>query len=307
MNKKLLIKGIPLGMLVGFLSVFLICSGFAVGGSPLKLIINNKEVVCDPAPQIINNSVMVPARSVAENLGATVEWDSAGNTVKITGSDQSETAAAANSQPAASEKDSPLPLDSLQKSTDWSGLPKTTLYGMEALTYNNEIYVNAQDAISYYKVNGAVWNKNDKTLNFPLYHKSFKLNELSGSDVFVYQGRTYIKEWVIRHMANEKEKDDYDNFKKMFRVKKVGKSDSAFQKTGIDLIYSGSKNLDEFLKEWLSMSQETRDSFAARYATQDLSRGRNSVITFYYNDETVLGQLWVTDGKVTGSLMPYPY
>ncbi|MHB8308797.1 MAG: copper amine oxidase N-terminal domain-containing protein [Candidatus Desulforudaceae bacterium] len=51
----------------------------------IKLIVNGQEIQPDVPPQMINGRVMVPARFIAEPLGATVRWDAVSNTVIITG------------------------------------------------------------------------------------------------------------------------------------------------------------------------------------------------------------------------------
>lgn len=57
------------------------------GGNPLaghlKFVINNCLSQPDVAPQIIDGRVMVPARWLAESLGAKVEWNEATQTVEI--------------------------------------------------------------------------------------------------------------------------------------------------------------------------------------------------------------------------------
>lgn len=73
--------GLIIGLLVGTLSL-------ATAGTPIKLLINGKYIQCDTPPQNINGRVFVPARFVAEPLGATVTWDSANQTVVINGSGQ---------------------------------------------------------------------------------------------------------------------------------------------------------------------------------------------------------------------------
>jgi hypothetical protein len=66
------------------LGLLLATTTFAVATPQvIKLVINGKEIHPDVAPQIINGRVMVPARFVAEPLGATVEWDDANKTVLI--------------------------------------------------------------------------------------------------------------------------------------------------------------------------------------------------------------------------------
>lgn len=73
------ISGLIAGLLVGLL----LSGSVAFAGSPIKLVINGKQVFCDSPPQIINGRVMVPARNVAESLGATVSWDAANKTVIV--------------------------------------------------------------------------------------------------------------------------------------------------------------------------------------------------------------------------------
>ncbi len=49
--------------------------------SPVKVLLNGKEVEFDVHPQIINDRTMVPMRAIFEELGATVEWDGETQTV----------------------------------------------------------------------------------------------------------------------------------------------------------------------------------------------------------------------------------
>lgn len=44
-----------------------------------------EEKVSDAAPKLANNRTMLPARFVAENLGASVEWDGEKRVVTVTG------------------------------------------------------------------------------------------------------------------------------------------------------------------------------------------------------------------------------
>ncbi|MGE5381575.1 MAG: copper amine oxidase N-terminal domain-containing protein [Methylocystaceae bacterium] len=47
----------------------------AGGATAIKLIVNGHIVDCDVPPMVINGRTMVPARFVAEPLGATVTWN----------------------------------------------------------------------------------------------------------------------------------------------------------------------------------------------------------------------------------------
>jgi len=78
-NFKNKISYLLIGLLIGCL--FPIQSLFA--DQPIKLIINGQQIQCDVPPQNINGRVMVPARFVAENLGATVDWDGENRAVVI--------------------------------------------------------------------------------------------------------------------------------------------------------------------------------------------------------------------------------
>lgn len=74
--------------LSGFATCAVICALLFMGSSviadsPIKLFIDGEIIQCDVPPQIINGRVMVPARFVAEPLGAKVEWDERSRTVII--------------------------------------------------------------------------------------------------------------------------------------------------------------------------------------------------------------------------------
>lgn len=51
---------------------------------PVRLFVDGKEVVSDVPPQIINGRTLVPARPLAEALGAAVTWDAATRSVIVT-------------------------------------------------------------------------------------------------------------------------------------------------------------------------------------------------------------------------------
>lgn len=80
-------KRFSIGILIGLLAgLILATTTFAIAApGTIKLIVNEKEIQCDVPPRLINGRVMVPARFVAEPLGAKVGWDDAKNAVIITG------------------------------------------------------------------------------------------------------------------------------------------------------------------------------------------------------------------------------
>ncbi|HWI50737.1 MAG TPA: copper amine oxidase N-terminal domain-containing protein [Symbiobacteriaceae bacterium] len=68
---------------VVFLGGLLVISP-ATAEAPIEVWVDGKPVAMDVAPVVINGRTMVPARFVAEALGASVEWDQAKQRVVIT-------------------------------------------------------------------------------------------------------------------------------------------------------------------------------------------------------------------------------
>ena len=73
-------KYILLGILIG---IFIPCTA-VFAQSQIKLIVNGKEIQSDVPAQVINGRTMVPAKALAEALGATVSWNAQENAVTIT-------------------------------------------------------------------------------------------------------------------------------------------------------------------------------------------------------------------------------
>ena len=74
-----------LGALTGFIVCTMLVSAVAIANSPIRLIVNGNVVESDVPPQIIDGRTMVPARPLAEALGAKVEWDEENYAVVVTG------------------------------------------------------------------------------------------------------------------------------------------------------------------------------------------------------------------------------
>lgn len=76
MKKKLLTSALIL-----LISVSLITAAY--GGSPIKLIVNGKEIKTPVELQTVKGNVMAPVKALAEALGAKVSWDGKANAVKV--------------------------------------------------------------------------------------------------------------------------------------------------------------------------------------------------------------------------------
>jgi len=69
---------------LGLLSVFSLFFAYDVKASNVRLIINNQEISGLPSPPVIrNDSVLVPARAVFEQMGGSVGWHSGNRQVSI--------------------------------------------------------------------------------------------------------------------------------------------------------------------------------------------------------------------------------
>lgn len=80
------------GLVVG---VVLASTGITWASSQVRLLVNGQEInFPESPPSIINNRVMVPARPLAEALGATVTWDNDNRAVVVTSQETADTAQA---------------------------------------------------------------------------------------------------------------------------------------------------------------------------------------------------------------------
>ncbi len=281
--KKLsyLLIGILIGSLIPIQSIF--------AASPIKLIINGKEINPTVQPQTINDRIMVSARDVAENLGATVGWDAANTAVVINGKDYV-----------------PQNINSVTKtnsalSPQLPSVKETTFNSFNAIEANGEIYLSLSDGCSLYDID-ANWDNDTKTINFPLFSQSIKLGAIaSNSDSFLYNDRTYIKNSFLKNMVDSSSiLDGYKNFKNSLNITGVSKPDS-YNNINVTVAYNGSKN------EWLSIKPETRDYYGKLYCQEIIKnyKGLCVSINFYYN-KVYLGHYGSMNDSVTGGFAPYP-
>lgn len=93
------------GLVTGLLIGIILSTGVLVYAStPIKLIVNQKEIQCDVPPQIIDGRTLVPARFLAEALGARVTWDEKNSAVVVTTAASSEPSINHSSQPDANNR-----------------------------------------------------------------------------------------------------------------------------------------------------------------------------------------------------------
>jgi hypothetical protein len=66
------------------LSFIVLLAGAGYAQDAIRIVVNGKEVTGDVPPQIVDGRTLVPLRTVADALGAQVDWDAASNSVIIT-------------------------------------------------------------------------------------------------------------------------------------------------------------------------------------------------------------------------------
>lgn len=177
-----------LGVLVGIL----LSASFALADNPISLIVNGQQITCDVPPQLINGRVMVPARALAEALGAIVTWDSSNNAVVVVTSNSNSTQLQNNSSTNNS---------SITQGTANDGdnaVTVITYNGCRAIATNNITYFNADDYAHQYPNNiswdGSTHTTTIKGIAIPTVTIEVN-NELvsqSPNDFQIYNGQTYF-------------------------------------------------------------------------------------------------------------------
>jgi hypothetical protein len=66
------------------LGIIVLLAGTGYAQNVIGIVVNGNQVSSDVPPQIVDGRVLVPLRTVAEALGATVNWDSASQSVIVT-------------------------------------------------------------------------------------------------------------------------------------------------------------------------------------------------------------------------------
>jgi hypothetical protein len=66
------------------LGFIVLLAGAGYAQDAIRIVVNGKEVTGDVPPQIVDGRTLVPLRTVADALGAKVDWDAASRSVIIT-------------------------------------------------------------------------------------------------------------------------------------------------------------------------------------------------------------------------------
>jgi hypothetical protein len=163
-------------LLIGLVTGLIVATAtFAMAANPIKLIVNGQEIQCDVPPQNINGRVLVPARFVAESLGASVTWDSTNNAVVIT-----------SGTPLVVERKD---VSSPTVEAGEQGVKEITFKGLKAIEVKGEVYFSKHEYENKY---ASKIEKDSNWLNF--YESIFKDTE----NYIVFDGRTYIKSSLYR-------------------------------------------------------------------------------------------------------------
>lgn len=86
-NKRLFLMLITLAILIVTTASPVFTYGNGLASQDIKVFVNEKQVIFDVPPTVINNRVLVPLRGVFESLGASVTWNSEKQTVTVLNND----------------------------------------------------------------------------------------------------------------------------------------------------------------------------------------------------------------------------
>lgn len=83
-------KRFSVGLLTGLVAGLLLATvTFAFADNPPMFVVDDRVIQSDVPPQVIDGRTMVPARALAEALGASVIWDEENNIVRIVSNSES--------------------------------------------------------------------------------------------------------------------------------------------------------------------------------------------------------------------------
>lgn len=78
-------KRFSIGLITGLIAGLVLATTTLVfAGDTIKLLVNNRQIYSDVPPQVISGRTMIPARALAESLGAQVGWDESTSSVIVT-------------------------------------------------------------------------------------------------------------------------------------------------------------------------------------------------------------------------------
>ena len=165
-------------LLIGLVTGLIMATAtFALAANPIKLVVNGQEIQCDVPPQNINGRVLVPARFVAESLGASVTWDAANNAVVIT-----------SGKPLAVEEKS---VSSPTVEAGEQEVKETTFKGLKAIEVDGKIYFGITEWTNKIQNTGKevkiTWD--DKTFNIRIDDQNVVIPK---KDAIIYKEIAYI-------------------------------------------------------------------------------------------------------------------
>jgi hypothetical protein len=202
------------GVLTGFIVCTIFVSTFAIANTPIKLIVNGNLVESDVPPQIISGRTMIPARPLAEALGAKVEWDAENNAVVVTGGIQVD-AKPIDLEPVKNEESQVI--DNNIKSSGGENMNTAISNTPDIKTFEKDGHtVVVKDGVEYYqahwidnvlyqKKHTLGFNQETKTVSLmynehPAMSLDSMITVLENIPYEVIEGRTFIKKEVYEDM-----------------------------------------------------------------------------------------------------------
>lgn len=177
----------------------LISTSFVMADSPIRLIVNNKEVVGELQPISYQDHVYIPIRSLAEALNCDVLWDGNNNTVIVKSKDINTTVTPNPVIDGKSNFRPPIKTDIVTeqiKTKEVSNIKETTFNGIRAIeidgiTYFSAIDYNRQICRESNSPDGVKYDSNTRTSTIVNNGTEIKI-VFNNENVQIYNGTTYF-------------------------------------------------------------------------------------------------------------------
>jgi len=170
------------GLVAGLI---LATSSFVFAASPIKLIVNGQEIHPDVPPQIIDGRTLVPARALAEALGAQVTWDGVNNAVVVT-----------NAIAVESNTTSTLKNDIIKENIE-GGVSMDDLISADSLIHDYNVFMSVGEKVTL--------RNGDVEIIFPhpySHNKTVEINtDLGTITLVVEKGRFYFYKSELQHIG----------------------------------------------------------------------------------------------------------
>ncbi len=316
------------GYIIGFVLGSLFFSGisYAASGeikatlSNFIVKINGEQKTFSNNPVVINGYTYLPLRDVAEAVGYTIGFENGVISLESIKTPELNTNATTHIDEKIIEP------EVLNDYLDNSSSP--------ALKYNDNVYLPLRQGAEKFGINpeNITWNGETSTISFINADIELKVQDspTNSSDSFIYQGRSYVKEEILKKVAEIQKKQSEEAELKRKQLEEEQKTKSGqidlqveplksmftvgekklniANVIEVDAKYNGSLSVGEFEKFWMSLEFKNKLFDAIAIEQQKINPKYQLYIRFTYNN-TFLGNTMADVGGTASTYIvenPFP-